>query len=72
MVGVASRRSRGLAAACPALRHRPCRAPSLDLPRRRDLRVQRPRPVRQGRRGWVLGIGRYSGDALEWFRIFSL
>ena len=23
-------------------------------------------------RGWVLGIGRYSGDVLEWFRIFSL
>ena len=22
--------------------------------------------------GWVLGIGRYSGDNLEWFRIFSL
>ena len=23
-------------------------------------------------RGWVLGLGRYSGDHLEWFRIFSL
>lgn len=23
-------------------------------------------------RGWVLGLGRYSGDALEWFRIFSV
>ncbi len=23
-------------------------------------------------RGWVLGLGRYSGDNLEWFRIFSL
>ncbi|MCD6639968.1 MAG: DUF2550 domain-containing protein [Nocardioides sp.] len=23
-------------------------------------------------RGWLLGIGRYSGDSLEWFRIFSL
>ena len=23
-------------------------------------------------RGWVLGIGRYSGESLEWFRIFSL
>ena len=22
-------------------------------------------------RGWLLGIGRYSGDRLEWFRIFS-
>lgn len=23
-------------------------------------------------RGWVLGLGRYTGDRLEWFRIFSL
>lgn len=23
-------------------------------------------------RGWILGVGRYSGDLLEWFRIFSL
>ena len=23
-------------------------------------------------RGWVLGIGRYSGQELQWFRIFSL
>ena len=30
--------------------------------------------VRSGRvgRGWTLGVGRYSGDELEWFRIFSL
>jgi hypothetical protein len=30
--------------------------------------------VRSGRagRGWVLGIGRYSGGLLEWFRVFSL
>ena len=29
--------------------------------------------VRSGRagRGWVLGLGRYSGGDLEWFRIFS-
>jgi hypothetical protein len=25
-----------------------------------------------GGRGWVLGVGRYSGDLLEFFRIFSL
>jgi Protein of unknown function (DUF2550) len=31
----------------------------------------RVRPGRAGR-GWVLGVGRYSGDDLEWFRIFSL
>lgn len=23
-------------------------------------------------RGWVLGVGRYDGDALVWFRVFSL
>lgn len=23
-------------------------------------------------RGWVLGLGRYSGETLEWFRLFSL
>lgn len=22
-------------------------------------------------RGWTLGLGRYSGDTLEWFRVFS-
>jgi hypothetical protein len=22
-------------------------------------------------KGWVLGIGRYSGDSLEWYRVFS-
>ncbi|QCC78751.1 DUF2550 family protein [Nocardioides daphniae] len=22
--------------------------------------------------GWVLGVGRYTGESLEWFRIFSL
>jgi hypothetical protein len=30
------------------------------------VRLQRPE------RGWVLGVGRYNADALEWFRIFSL
>ena len=29
------------------------------------------RPARAGR-GWLLGLGRYSGETLEWFRIFSL
>lgn len=30
--------------------------------------------VRVGRlgRGWLLGVGRYSGETLEWFRVFSL
>ena len=31
----------------------------------------RVRSVRAGR-GWILGVGRYTGDNLEWFRIFSL
>jgi hypothetical protein len=31
----------------------------------------RVRPARSGR-GWLLGLGRYSGDDLEWFRIFTL
>jgi hypothetical protein len=31
----------------------------------------RARTVTAGR-GWVLGIGRYSGEELQWFRIFSL
>jgi len=22
-------------------------------------------------KGWVLGVGRYAGDALEWYRVFS-
>jgi len=35
-----------------------------------DLSV-RVRSERAGR-GWVLGVGRYSADDLEWFRIFTL
>ena len=31
----------------------------------------RLRPKSQGR-GWVLGIGRFVGDDLQWFRVFSL
>jgi len=31
----------------------------------------RLRPSRVAR-GWSLGLGRYSGDELEWFRIFTL
>src|SRR6476659_737799 len=26
----------------------------------------------QAGRGWVLGLGRYDGERLEWFRIFSV
>ena len=31
----------------------------------------RARPTHPGR-GWLLGLGRYNGETLEWFRIFSL
>lgn len=31
----------------------------------------RVRTDRSGR-GWVLGVGRYSGEILEWYRVFSL
>jgi hypothetical protein len=35
----------------------------------------RMRPVRRGAasasRGWELGLGRYDGERLEWFRVFS-
>lgn len=31
----------------------------------------RMRDTRPGR-GWVLGLGRYTDDSLEWFRVFSL
>ncbi|MGY2702710.1 MULTISPECIES: DUF2550 domain-containing protein [unclassified Nocardioides] len=31
----------------------------------------RVRSVKTGR-GWLLGLGRYSGESLEWFRYFSL
>jgi len=31
----------------------------------------RARTTRAGR-GWLLGLGRYRGETLEWFRIFSL
>ena len=30
----------------------------------------RLRPGRYGK-GWALGIGRYTGDQLEWYRVFS-
>lgn len=32
----------------------------------------RMRPGDEPGRGWLLGLGRYSGEELEWFRIFSL
>ena len=32
----------------------------------------RVRPDEEPGRGWLLGLGRYSGEHLEWFRIFTL
>ena len=31
----------------------------------------RTSPARDGR-GWVLGVGRFQGDSLRWYRVFSL
>ena len=46
--------------------------PPMDLPPRGTFEFSvRVRSARAGR-GWILGVGRYTGDALEWFRIFSL
>lgn len=28
--------------------------------------------TKSGGRGWVLGVGRFVGDELQWFRVFSL
>ena len=41
-------------------------------PARRHLRLQPAASARAPHgKGWVLGIGRYAGDALEWYRVFS-
>jgi len=32
----------------------------------------RMRPGEEPGRGWLLGLGRYSGEELQWFRIFTL
>ncbi|HLR83438.1 MAG TPA: DUF2550 domain-containing protein, partial [Nocardioidaceae bacterium] len=39
-----------------------------------ELSVNKRRPSASGRtsRGWTLGLGRYSDEQLEWFRVFSL
>lgn len=41
---------------------------------RRGGTVEMSLRLRQGKhgRGWVLGTGRYVGDDLQWFRVFSL
>jgi hypothetical protein len=36
------------------------------------VRAAAPEESRKAGRGWVLGLGRYSGGRLEFFRIFSL
>jgi len=33
-----------------------------------SIRVRSSKPGR----GWILGVGRYSGEKIQWFRIFSL
>ena len=38
-----------------------------------SLRLRRSSEGRAGHgRGWVLGIGRFEGDELRWYRVFSL
>ena len=32
----------------------------------------RLKPGQEAGRGWLLGLGRYSGEELQWFRIFTL
>jgi hypothetical protein len=36
-----------------------------------SVRMHRPASGHPTARGWTLGLGRYDGDALSWFRIFS-
>jgi uncharacterized protein DUF2550 len=37
-----------------------------------SLRMRKPRKSSPaGSRGWELGLGRYDGERLEWFRVFS-
>jgi Protein of unknown function (DUF2550) len=37
-----------------------------------SLRLTARHAEPQGGRGWALGLGRYVGDELQWFRVFSL
>ncbi|MEV6103828.1 DUF2550 domain-containing protein [Streptomyces sp. NPDC051940] len=39
-----------------------------------SLRMPAPEPAAPGEedgKGWVYGVARYSGDSIEWFRVFS-
>jgi Protein of unknown function (DUF2550) len=37
-----------------------------------SVRMRAPvKPSPTGARGWELGLGRYDGESLEWFRVFS-
>jgi hypothetical protein len=36
-----------------------------------SVRLATPSGAKASSRGWTLGLGRYAGDDLEWFRIFS-
>lgn len=36
-----------------------------------SLRPAPPEDVDPGGKGWVYGVARYSGDRVEWFRVFS-
>jgi Protein of unknown function (DUF2550) len=36
-----------------------------------SLRLAPPEGAEPGGKGWVYGVARYSGDRVEWFRVFS-
>lgn len=36
-----------------------------------SLRLAPPEDAEPGGKGWVYGVARYSGDRVEWFRVFS-
>jgi Protein of unknown function (DUF2550) len=36
-----------------------------------SLRPEPPEDAEPGGKGWVYGVARYSGDRVEWFRVFS-
>ena len=46
--------------------------PARHHPAGRHLRLQpAARRRRRNGKGWVLGIGRYAGESLEWYRVFT-
>lgn len=64
----------GGAASDSGAQHRPVGQAAGDAPAGRDGGDADPAPVPaplDHGKGWVFGIARYSGDRIEWFRVFS-